>query len=95
MLTKVENVVKVESVGEFELKGIRRPIAAYNCGVRRYTPVGIEDSRYLDCMTMATVTPMTTDDEDADFATRRVSRASVWFPDKLLGGVGSELAVGR
>ena len=27
---KVENAVKVEPVGEFELKGIRRPIAAYN-----------------------------------------------------------------
>jgi GAF domain-containing protein len=30
VLTKVENAVKVEPVGEFELKGIRRPIAAYN-----------------------------------------------------------------
>ena len=30
VLTKVENAVKVESVGEFELKGIRRPLAAYN-----------------------------------------------------------------
>ena len=29
-LTKVENAVKVEPVGEFELKGIRRPQAAYN-----------------------------------------------------------------
>ena len=29
-LTKVENAVKVEPVGEFELKGIRRPLAAYN-----------------------------------------------------------------
>ena len=28
--TKVENAVKVEPVGEFELKGIRRPLAAYN-----------------------------------------------------------------
>jgi hypothetical protein len=27
---KVENTVKVELVGEFELKGIRRPLAAYN-----------------------------------------------------------------
>jgi len=27
---KVENAVRVESVGEFELKGIRRPMAAYN-----------------------------------------------------------------
>ena len=27
---KVENAVKVELVGEFELKGIRRPLAAYN-----------------------------------------------------------------
>ena len=26
----VEDVVKVEPVGEFELKGIRRPLAAYN-----------------------------------------------------------------
>ena len=26
----VENVVQVEPVGEFELKGIRRPLAAYN-----------------------------------------------------------------
>ena len=30
VLTKVENAVKVEPVGEFELKGIRRPVAAYN-----------------------------------------------------------------
>jgi GAF domain-containing protein len=30
VLTKVENAVKVDSVGEFELKGIRRPLAAYN-----------------------------------------------------------------
>ena len=30
VLTKVENGVKVVPVGEFELKGIRRPIAAYN-----------------------------------------------------------------
>jgi adenylate cyclase len=30
VLTKVENVVKVEPVGEFELKRIRRPLAAYN-----------------------------------------------------------------
>jgi class 3 adenylate cyclase len=30
VLTKVENAVKVEQVGEFELKGIRRPLAAYN-----------------------------------------------------------------
>jgi hypothetical protein len=30
VLTKVENAVKVEPVGEFELKGIRRPFAAYN-----------------------------------------------------------------
>jgi class 3 adenylate cyclase len=29
VLTKVENAVKVEPVGEFELKGIRRPLAAY------------------------------------------------------------------
>jgi len=28
--TKVEHVVQVEPVGEFELKGIRRPLAAYN-----------------------------------------------------------------
>jgi hypothetical protein len=27
---EVENDVKVEPVGEFELKGIRRPLAAYN-----------------------------------------------------------------
>jgi adenylate cyclase len=27
-LIKVENAVKVEPVGEFELKGIRRPLAA-------------------------------------------------------------------
>jgi hypothetical protein len=27
---KVENAVKVEPIGEFELKGIRRPLAAYN-----------------------------------------------------------------
>jgi hypothetical protein len=30
LLTKVEHAVKVEAVGEFELKGIRRPLAAYN-----------------------------------------------------------------
>ena len=31
VLMKVENAVEVEkSVGEFELKGIRRPLAAYN-----------------------------------------------------------------
>ena len=30
VLTKVENAVKVDPVGEFELKGIRRPLAAYN-----------------------------------------------------------------
>ena len=30
VLTKVENVVTVEPVGEFALKGIRRPLAAYN-----------------------------------------------------------------
>jgi class 3 adenylate cyclase/putative methionine-R-sulfoxide reductase with GAF domain len=30
VLVAVENVVKVEPVGEFELKGIRRPLAAYN-----------------------------------------------------------------
>jgi len=29
-LTKVENPVKIELVGEFELKGIRRLLAAYN-----------------------------------------------------------------
>jgi hypothetical protein len=28
VLTKVENAVKVEPVSEFELKGIRRPLAA-------------------------------------------------------------------
>ena len=27
---KVEHAVKVEPVGEFELKGIRQPLAAYN-----------------------------------------------------------------
>ena len=30
VLTKVENAVRVEPVGEFELKGIRRPLTAYN-----------------------------------------------------------------
>jgi class 3 adenylate cyclase len=30
VLTKVDNAVKVEPVGEFALKGIRRPLAAYN-----------------------------------------------------------------
>ena len=30
VLSKVENAVTVEPVGEFELKGIRRPLAAYN-----------------------------------------------------------------
>jgi hypothetical protein len=30
VLTKVENAVTVDPVGEFNLKGIRRPMAAYN-----------------------------------------------------------------
>ena len=30
VLTKVENAVKVDPVGEFELKGIKWPVAAYN-----------------------------------------------------------------
>jgi adenylate cyclase len=30
VLAKVENAVQVEPVGESELKGIRRPLAAYN-----------------------------------------------------------------
>jgi adenylate cyclase len=30
VLVAVENFAKVEPVGEFELKGIRRPLAAYN-----------------------------------------------------------------
>jgi hypothetical protein len=30
VLVAVEDIVKVEPVGEFELKGIRRPLAAYN-----------------------------------------------------------------
>ena len=30
VLMKVESAVQVEPVGEFELKGIRRPLAAYN-----------------------------------------------------------------
>jgi hypothetical protein len=30
MLMKVENAVKVEPAGEFVLKGIRWPLAAYN-----------------------------------------------------------------
>jgi len=30
VLTKVENAVTVEPVGEFALKGIRRPMLAYN-----------------------------------------------------------------
>jgi hypothetical protein len=30
VLTEVENAVKAEPVGEFALKGIRRPLAAYN-----------------------------------------------------------------
>jgi class 3 adenylate cyclase len=39
VLTKVENAVKVEPVGEFELKGIRRPLAAYN--VVAASPTGV------------------------------------------------------
>ena len=38
---KVENAVKVEPVGEFELKGIRRPLAAYNV-------VGLVSAKTLD-----------------------------------------------
>jgi hypothetical protein len=30
VLVAVENAVKVEPVGDFVLKGIRRPLAAYN-----------------------------------------------------------------
>jgi len=30
VLMKVESAVDVEPVGKFELKGIRRPLAAYN-----------------------------------------------------------------
>src|SRR5262249_31884895 len=30
VLMNVENAVKVQPVGEFELKGLRRPLAAYN-----------------------------------------------------------------
>jgi len=30
VLTKVENAVKVEPMGEFALKGIRRALVAYN-----------------------------------------------------------------
>jgi adenylate cyclase len=30
VLIKVENAVKVEPISDFELKGIRRPLAAYN-----------------------------------------------------------------
>jgi class 3 adenylate cyclase len=30
VLVAVENAVRVEPVGEFKLKGIRRPLAAYN-----------------------------------------------------------------
>ena len=30
VLTKVENAGKVEPVGDFGLKGIRRPLVAYN-----------------------------------------------------------------
>jgi hypothetical protein len=30
VLTKVDDAVRVEPVGEFELKGIRRPLATYN-----------------------------------------------------------------
>jgi hypothetical protein len=30
VLTKVENAVQVEPLGKFELKGIRRPLEAYN-----------------------------------------------------------------
>jgi two-component system, NtrC family, sensor kinase len=41
VLMKVENAVKVEPVGEFELKGIRRPLAAYNV-------VGLVSARSLD-----------------------------------------------
>jgi hypothetical protein len=41
VLTKVENAVKVEPVGEFESKGIRRPLAAYNV-------VGLVSAKTLD-----------------------------------------------
>jgi class 3 adenylate cyclase len=30
VLVAIKDAVKVEPVGEFELKGIRRPLAAYN-----------------------------------------------------------------
>jgi class 3 adenylate cyclase len=37
VLTKVENAVTVEPVGEFALKGIRRPLAAYNVLAAAYS----------------------------------------------------------
>ena len=36
VLVAVENLVQVEPVGEFELKGIRRPLAAYNVVGNRF-----------------------------------------------------------
>ena len=39
VLTKVENAVTVEPVGEFALKGIRRPLAAYNVLASAATPL--------------------------------------------------------
>jgi hypothetical protein len=44
VLMKVENAVKVEPVGEFELKGIRRPLAAYNVVAAQSSELEANDS---------------------------------------------------
>ena len=41
---KVENAVKVGPVGEFKLKGIRRPLAAYNVTANPFVGSGTEKS---------------------------------------------------
>ena len=50
VLTKVKNAVEVEPVGEFELKGIRRPLAARPTRITR---------RRLNADNVATASPLT------------------------------------
>jgi hypothetical protein len=55
VLRKVEYAVKVEPVGEFELKGIRRPLAAYNAswpkhGLKKISRLGSPPTCHQKCL---------------------------------------------
>ena len=54
VLMNVENAVKVEPVGEFELKGIRRPLAAYKRGFGRRLSRATRETRTTKA---ASITP--------------------------------------